>query len=57
MSWRIIDRPYIKAQFQFEPHDLLIGLFWQRTETALHIFLSFIPMIRFHIKIVRLPAA
>ena len=38
MPLRFIDRPWLKAQFQFEPRDVWIGLFWRRTEIALHFY-------------------
>lgn len=51
MRWRIIDKPRLKAQFQFEPKDWWIGLFWQRTDVALHLYVCLIPLVPLHITI------
>ncbi len=54
---RIIDRGWIKAQFQFEPRDLWIGLFWRVNRHPnplprfLHIYLCVIPLVPFHMTI------
>lgn len=48
-TWRIVDRPKCKAQFQFEPRDLWVGVFWRHSELALHIYVCFVPLIPLHI--------
>ncbi len=54
-KWRLINTTICKAQFQFEPRDLWVGLFW-RTKHAvqdphytLHIYLCLIPLVPLHI--------
>lgn len=47
--WRFIDRPDLKAQFQFELKDIWIGLFWQKTDIALHFYICLIPCVPLHI--------
>lgn len=49
MPLRFIDRQWLKAQFQFEPRDVWIGLFWRRTEIALHFYVCVVPMIPLHV--------
>lgn len=49
---RFVNRPgRLIAQFQFEPRDLWIGLFWRRTEIALHLYICFVPLFPLHITI------
>ena len=50
---RLIDRPRLKAQFQLELRDLWVGVFWRKTEIALHIYACVIPMLPLHITIER----
>lgn len=49
MKWRLIDQPRLIAQLQFEPHDLWVGVFWRRTEIAIHLYVCLLPMIPLHI--------
>lgn len=49
MKFRFIDKPRLKAQFQFEPKDWWIGLFWQRTDVALHLYVCFVPLVPLHV--------
>lgn len=51
MRLRIVDKPRLIAQFQFEPRDLWVGLFWQRTEVAFHLYICVIPLVPLHITI------
>ena len=53
MKLRIINKPRLIAQFQFEPRDLWVGLFWQRTEIALHLYVCLIPLVPLHVTIAR----
>lgn len=55
LRFRFIDKPRLKAQFQFEPRDCWIGLFWQRTEVAFHLYVCLIPLVPLHVTIA-LPA-
>lgn len=55
MKFRIINKPRLIAQFQFEPRDLWVGLFWQRTEIALHLYICLVPLVPLHVTIARLP--
>lgn len=48
-SWRLVDRPHLKIQFQWEPRDLWLGLFWRKTKIALHIYICILPMVPLHI--------
>lgn len=34
---RIFDGQDVKVNIQFEPRDLWVGLFWRRTDIALHL--------------------
>jgi len=55
MKLRIIDNPRLKAQFQFEPRDLWIGLFWRVNREmpppyyTLHLYLCILPLVPLHI--------
>lgn len=49
--WRFIDRKKFKAQFQFEPRDLWVGLFWRRTELCLHLYVCLLPTVPLHVTI------
>ncbi len=49
--WRIIDRPRLKVQIQFEYRDWWAGVFWRRTKIALHFYICLIPMLPLHITI------
>ena len=55
MRLRIINKPRLIAQFQFEPRDLWVGLFWQRTEIALHLYVCLIPLVPLHVTVARVP--
>lgn len=54
---RIANRPFLKAQFQFEPRDLWLGAFWRVNRQmpppfyTLHLYLCLIPMFPLHITI------
>jgi hypothetical protein len=37
------------VQFQWEPRDLWIGVFWRRTEIALHLYICLLPMVPLHV--------
>ncbi len=50
-AFRIINRDRIKAQFQWEPRDLWVGLFWRRTDIALHLYICIVPLVPLHITI------
>ena len=57
MNFRIIDKPTLKAQFQFEPRDLWIGLFWRINREmpppfyTLHLYVCILPLVPLHITI------
>ena len=56
MALRIIDRSWIKVQFQFEPRDLWIGVFWRIAKRPgigefLHLYICIIPIIPLHITV------
>ena len=56
MKLRIIDKPKVKIQFQFELKDWWIGLYWQHTKNnMLHIYICFIPLLPLHITILKDP--
>ncbi len=52
-AFRIIDRADVKAQFQWEPRDAWIGLFWRHTDIALHLYICIVPFVPLHITIRR----
>lgn len=53
--WRILDytgRYRVIAQFQFEPRDLWVGLFWRRSMAEWpiwHFYICLVPMVPLHI--------
>lgn len=51
IPWKIrfIDWPRLKVQLQFEVRDLWIGVFWRKTEIALHIYICIVPLFPIHI--------
>lgn len=57
--WRIINRPRLKVQFQFEPRDVWVGLFWRVTRhsglqfSILHLYICLLPLLPLHIAILR----
>lgn len=53
MPLRLIDRPRLKVQFQFEPRDLWVGVFWRRTTIALHLYVCVLPLVPLHVTIAR----
>lgn len=56
-SWRLVDKPWIKAQFQWEPKQLWLGFIWTIREDVLeavaflHIMICFMPLVPLHITI------
>jgi len=51
--WRLVDRPGLIVQFQWEWRDFWIGVFWRTTEIAVHIYINLLPFIPLHITIER----
>lgn len=55
--WRIVDAPRCKVQFQFEPRDLWVGLFWRVNRhpffSTLHLYICVVPTVPLHISILR----
>ncbi len=51
IALRIINRPTVKAQFQLELRDVWVGLFWRKTDIALHLYICIVPLIPLHITI------
>jgi hypothetical protein len=51
MAIRIINRPRLIVQWQFEPRDLWIGVFWRRTAIAWHLYVCVIPLLPLHVTI------
>ena len=51
--WRFVDSDFVKCQFQFEPRDLWIGLFWRRTEVSFHLYVCLVPFLPLHVTIAR----
>lgn len=49
MALRIWNGSKMKIQFQFEKRDWWVGLFWRRTELAMHLFVCLVPLIPLHI--------
>jgi hypothetical protein len=52
---RILDRPGLVAQFQWEPRDLWVGMFWHCTPVAWHVYLCLVPMVPLHILLAHTP--
>lgn len=50
---RLFNRDTVKVNIQWEPRDLWVGLFWRRTELALHVYLCLVPCFPFHVSILR----
>ena len=48
-AWRVCDGAMLKAQFQFEPRDLWVGVFWRRTKLCLHVYICVLPLLPLHI--------
>lgn len=46
---RLISRPNLIAQLQWEPRDAWVGLFWRRTDIALHLYICLVPFVPLHI--------
>jgi hypothetical protein len=57
MRLRIINRETLKVQFQLEPRDLWVGLFWMTLHQmpppcyTFHLYICFVPMVPLHITI------
>ena len=49
--WRIVDRPRLRVQFQLELRDWWVGVFWRRTDIALHLYVCIVPLIPLHVTI------
>lgn len=55
MALRIINRKTLKAQFQFEPRDVWLGLFWRTLRQmpppyyTLHLYICLLPLVPLHI--------
>lgn len=50
---RLVNRPKLIVQIQWEPRDLWVGLFWRRTDVALHLYFCLVPLLPLHITIAR----
>lgn len=52
---RIFDGNRIKAQIQWEPRDIWIGLFWRTTERErnryLHLYVCVVPFLPMHVTV------
>ncbi len=48
---RFVDREKLKVQLQWEPRDLWVGLFWRRTDIALHLYVCLVPLVPLHVTI------
>ena len=62
MPLRLINRERVKAQFQFEPRDLWVGVFWRvsgqewgplQALRFLHVYVCLIPTLPFHVTILK----
>lgn len=59
MRLRIVDytgKYRVIAQFQFEPRDVWIGLFWRKSPAAwpiYHLYVCFVPCVPLHITVSR----
>ncbi len=52
---RLVDRPALIVQLQWEPRDVWVGLFWRKTRIALHLYICFVPLVPLHVTILRAP--
>jgi len=50
---RLIDRPGLKVQFQWEWRDFWVGLFWRTTKIARHFYICILPFIPLHVTVAR----
>lgn len=57
--WRLINRPRLKVQFQFEPRDVWVGLFWRVTHhykvgiAIVHLYICLLPLLPIHVSVLR----
>jgi hypothetical protein len=57
--WRIINRPRLKVQLQFELRDVWIGCFWRVSRhpdlraSILHLYVCLLPLFPLHVSILR----
>ncbi len=47
--WKLVDRPMLKVQVEWEPRDVWIGLFWHKTVLAVHLYICLIPLMPLHV--------
>jgi len=50
---RIWHGRFVKAQFQFEPRDVWVGLFWRTTDVCVHLYVTVVPLCPLHVTIMR----
>lgn len=59
MAFRIINRDRVKAQIQWEPDALWVGLFWRVNHEmpppfyTLHLYVCILPLLPLHVTILR----
>jgi hypothetical protein len=53
MKLRIWNGTAMKAQIQFEPRDLWVGLFWRQTDLCWHFYLCLVPVLPLHVTILK----
>jgi len=51
--WRVFDGKRCKVQFQFDPRDAWLGLFWRKTAWCWHLYICLLPFVPLHITILR----
>lgn len=53
--WRILDRPALKLQIEWEPRDLWIGVYWRMGGPFLHVYVCVFPCVPIHFTLYRGP--
>ena len=48
-SWRIWNGASLKIQFQFEPRDVWVGVFWRSTPLCMHLYVCLLPLVPLHV--------
>lgn len=49
----IWDSKAVTVEFEFEPRDVWLGLYWTRVAYAMHLYICLVPMVPLHITISR----
>lgn len=50
---RLIDAENVIVQLQWEFRDCWVGVFWRKTDLAVHLYICLIPCVPLHVTIMR----